>query len=240
MMNNKRQPGRITVLYARLSRDDELQGESNSITNQRRLLEEYAETNGLIPYVNISDDGYSGTGWDRPGWRRLLDEVDKENVSAVVFKDLSRMGRDYLRVGLYMEMFHEKGVRLIAVNDGVDTDKGDDDFTPFRAIMAEWYARDTSRKIRSVYQKKGRDGKPMCNTPIFGFRKAPGDKDVWIIDEEAASVVRRIFQMTVGGTGPYNIAKILSAEKVERPSYYLCRAGIQSTASKCNPELPYN
>ena len=234
------QVGKATLLYERLSHDDELQGLSNSIVNQRDLLQEYAERNGFKPYVHITDDGYSGTGWDRPGWLKLLDEVDSGNVSTLIFKDLSRMGRDYLRVGLYMEMFSERGVRLIAINDGIDTAKGEDDFTPFRAIMAEWYARDTSRKIKSVFHKKGRDGKPMCTTPIYGFRKAPDEKDVWLIDDEAATIVRRIFQMTVDGMGPFVIAKTLMDEKIERPSYYLYRAGIQKTGGKCNLDLPYN
>ena len=240
MSNNRQNGGKLTVLYERLSRDDDLQGPSNSIINQRQLLQEYAEHNGLAPFVHVSDDGYSGARWDRPGWQRILDEVDKNNVSCIIFKDLTRFGRDYLRVGLYMEMFRERGVRLIAINDGLDTERGEDDFTPFRAIMAEWYARDTSRKIKSVLHKKGRDGKPMCNTPIYGFRKAPGEKDVWIIDEEAAAIVRRIFQMTVDGMGPYIIAQKLSAEKIERPSYHLYHAGIQATSGKCNLNLPYN
>jgi len=237
---NYRQTGKMTVLYSRLSRDDELQGPSNSIVNQQELLQEYAERHGLRPYVHISDDGYSGTGWDRPGWRSIMDEIDRDNVYCIVFKDLTRFGRDYLRVGLYMEMFREKGVRLVAINDGIDTDRGEDDFTPFRAIMAEWYARDTSRKIKSVLHKKGRDGKPMCNTPIYGFRKAPNEKDVWVIDEEAADIVRRIFLMTVDGIGPYVIAQKLSEDRVERPSYHLYSAGIQATAGKCNLELPYS
>jgi len=239
-MKINNQSGKTTVLYSRLSRDDELQGPSNSIINQRELLQEYAERYGFKPFVHISDDGYSGTGWDRPGWQEILDEVDKDNINCIILKDLTRFGRDYLRVGLYMEMFRERGVRLIAINDGIDTDKGDDDFTPFRAIMAEWYARDTSRKIKSVVHKKGRDGKPMCNTPIYGFRKAPNEKDVWVIDEEAAAVIRRIYQMTIEGMGPYVIARKLSEEKVERPSYYLFRAGIHATSGKCNLDLPYN
>ncbi|MCL2817723.1 MAG: recombinase family protein, partial [Clostridiales bacterium] len=201
-MNDYRQTGKVTVLYSRLSRDDELQGESNSITNQRRLLEEYAEKNGFLPYINISDDGYSGVNYDRPGWQKLIEKVDAGEVSALIIKDSSRMGRNYLRTGLYREMFREKGVRIIAINDGTDTAKGEDDFTPFREIMAEWYARDISRKIKSVFHKKGRDGKPMCNSPIYGFKKDPGNKDAWVIDEEAAAVVRRIFLMTVDGMGP--------------------------------------
>ena len=238
-MNKTRQVSPGTILYARLSRDDDLEGDSGSIVNQRRLLEEYAEKNGFVPYSCVCDDGYSGVAWDRPGWQKIMAEIEAGNVQTIVVKNLDRMGRDYLRVGLYMEMFREKGVRLIAVNDGLDTACGEDDFTPFRAILAEWYARDTSRKIRSVFQKKGRDGKPMCHTPIYGFKKDPQDKDVWVVDEEAAAVVRRIFQMTVDGAGPFLIAKALAKERIERPSYYLWRAGIHATSGRCNPDLPY-
>ena len=239
-MNYHRQPTKQTILYSRLSRDDELQGESNSITNQRLLLEEYAEKNGFVSYTHVVDDGYSGTGWDRPGWRKLIEEVEAGNVAVCVTKDLSRIGRDYLRVGLYMEMFRDRGVRLIAVNDRLDTAEGEDDFTPFRAIMAEWYARDTSRKIKSVLHKKGRDGSPLCTTPLYGFRKDPDNKNAWLIDEEAAAVVRRIYQMTIEGSGPFHIAKTLALEKIERPSYYLYRAGIHATPGKCDLDMPYN
>jgi DNA invertase Pin-like site-specific DNA recombinase len=241
-MNNKRHndTAKVSVLYERLSHDDELQGESNSITNQKRLLEEFAERNGFRPFFHISDDGYSGTNFNRPGWQKLIEEVEADNVSTLIFKDVSRMGRDYLRVGLYMEMFREKGVRLIAVNDGVDTDKGDDDFTPFRNIMAEWYARDTSRKIKSVLNAKGRDGKPLGTVPLYGFKKDPQDGDKRLIDEEAAAVVRRIFQMTLDGKGPWQIAKVLTGETVDRPSYYFVRQGIVSGAGRCDFSLRHH
>ena len=129
---------KITILYERLSRDDELQGPSNSILNQKLQLEDYAKANGLVPFIHIDDDGYSGTNWNRPGWQELIAKVEADEVSCIVMKDSSRMGRDYLRMGLYREMFHEKSIRLIAINDNVDTQKGEDDFTPFREIMAEW------------------------------------------------------------------------------------------------------
>jgi len=239
---NYRQQGtsKLTVLYSRLSRDDELNGESNSIINQRRLLEEFAEKNGFVPFVNISDDGYSGVTYDRPGWQEIIEKVDTGEVSALIIKDSSRMGRNYLHTGLYREMFREKGVRIIAINDGTDTANGEDDFTPFREIMAEWYARDASKKIKSVFHKKGRDGKPMSNSPMYGFKKDPDNKDVWIIDEEAAAIVRRIFQMTVDGMGPYAIAKRFMEEKIERPSCYLYRVGIIKTPGKGSKDLPYN
>jgi DNA invertase Pin-like site-specific DNA recombinase len=242
MNTNRRRkdPTKKIVLYQRLSRDDELQGESNSIINQRRLLEEFAQRNGLIPFVNISDDGFSGTNFDRPGWQQLVDDVEAGQVSTLILKDVSRMGRDYLRVGLYMESFREKGVRLIAVNDGVDTEKGEDDFTPFRNIMAEWYARDTSRKIKSVLNAKGRDGKPLGTIPLYGFKKDPNDPAKRVIDEEAAAVVRRIFQMTLDGKGPWQIAKVLTGEQIERPSCHFVRTGIVAGAGKCDFNLRHN
>ena len=169
------QKQKITILYARLSKDDELQGTSNSILNQQQLLEEYAERNKLIPYIHIQDDGYSGTNWNRPGWQELITKVENDEVNCICIKDNTRLGRDYLRAGLYREMFRERGVRLVAVNDGFDSASGDDDFTPFREIMAEFYARDTSKKIKSVLSAKGRSGKPTTNTPPYGFKKDPND-----------------------------------------------------------------
>ena len=237
---NNRQTGKVTILYSRLSRDDESHGESNSISNQRRLLEEYAEKNGFVPYVSICDDGFSGVNYDRPGWREIMDKVDAGEVSALIIKDSSRMGRNYLRTGFFREMFREKNVRIVAINDGTDTANGEDDFTPFREIMAEWYARDTSKKIKSVFHKKGRDGKPMSNKPMYGFRKDPANKDVWIIDEEAAMNMRRIFQMTIDGIGPYAIAKQFMEEKIERPSYYFYRTGIIKGFGKGGHDHPYN
>ncbi len=216
---------KLTILYERLSRDDELQGPSNSILNQRQLLEDYAERNHLTPYLHIHDDGYSGTNWDRPGWQELIAKIEADEVGCLVVKDSSRMGRDYLRVGLYREMFREKGVRLIAINDGLDSSVGEDDFTPFREIMAEWYARDTSKKIKSVIAAKGKSGKPTSCTPPYGFIKDPNDKNHWLVDPEAAAVVKRIFQMAVDGMGVHHIAGVLAQDKIERPSYYLGSRG---------------
>lgn len=216
---------KLTILYERLSRDDELQGPSNSILNQRQLLEDYAERNNLIPYLHIHDDGYSGTNWDRPGWQELIAKIEADEVGCLVIKDSSRMGRDYLRVGLYREMFREKGVWLIAINDGLDSSVGEDDFTPFREIMAEWYARDTSKKIKSVIAAKGKSGKPTSCTPPYGFIKDPNDKNHWLVDPEAAAVVKRIFQMAVDGMGVHHIARALAQDKIDRPSYYLGSRG---------------
>lgn len=216
---------KLTILYERLSRDDELQGPSNSILNQRQLLEDYAERSNLTPYLHIHDDGYSGTNWDRPGWQELIARIEADEVGCLVIKDSSRMGRDYLRVGLYREMFREKGVRLIAINDGLDSSVGEDDFTPFREIMAEWYARDTSKKIKSVIAAKGKSGKPTSCTPPYGFIKDPNDKNHWLVDPEAAAVVKRIFQMAVAGMGVHHIAGTLAQDKIDRPSYYLGSRG---------------
>ena len=231
--------GKINILYSRLSRDDELQGPSNSIVNQQQQLQEYAERNGLVPYVHIEDDGYSGTRWDRPGWQELIAKVEADEVACICIKDGSRLGRDYLRVGLYRELFRDKGVRLIAINDNFDSDRGDDDFTPFREIMAEWYARDTSKKIKSVIQAKGRSGKPISCCPPYGFVKDPADKHKWLVDPEATAIVKRIFQMTMDGMGVHTICGILAREKVERPSYYLGSHGRGRHKNDYDRELPY-
>ncbi len=216
---------KVNILYERLSRDDDLQGPSNSILNQRQLLEDYAQRNGLVPFVHIEDDGYTGTNWNRPGWQELIGMVEANEVAGICIKDSSRIGRDYLRVGLFRELCHEKGVRLIAVNDNYDSSLGEDDLTPFREIMAEWYARDTSKKIKSVIVAKGKSGKPISNIPPYGFMKDPNDKHHWIVDPEAAAVVKRIFDMAMDGMGIYRIAAALTAEKIERPSYYLGTRG---------------
>ncbi|MCL1821088.1 MAG: recombinase family protein [Oscillospiraceae bacterium] len=234
-MNNQM----ITLLYARLSKDDGEDGVSNSINNQLNMLRDYAERNGFTPYIAVQDDGYSGTNFQRPGWQELVSRVESGEVSTIICKDSSRMARNYLQAGLYRQMFQEKGVRLICVNDGIDTFANDDDFTPFREILAEWYARDCSRKVRSVLQAKGRGGKPLSANPPYGFIKDPDDKNRWLIDPESAVVVKRIFNMTVDGKGPFEIARTLAAEKVERPSYYMGSRGYGNHQSSYNEELPY-
>jgi DNA invertase Pin-like site-specific DNA recombinase len=210
---------KLTILYERLSREDLRADESLSIENQKKMLEIYAEQNGLVPYLHLSDDGYTGTNYNRPGWQELIAKVEADEVGTIIVKNLDRMGRNYLQTGMYREMFQERGVRLIAVNDGVDTFDRDDDFTPFREIMAEWYARDCSRKVKAVLQAKGKSGKPMTNIPPYGYAKDPNDKNKWLTDPEAAAVVRRIFKMSIDGMGPQTIAGALTREKVERPSY---------------------
>ena len=213
---------KITPLYERLSRDDELQGESNSISNQKQMLEDFARRNGLPNPTHFTDDGISGTRFDRPGFLAMMEEVEAGRVEAIVIKDMSRLGRDYLKVGQVMEVFRQRGVRLIAINDGVDSLKGDDDFTPFRNIMNEFYARDTSRKIRSVFKSKGMSGKHLTGTVIYGYLWDE-KREHWLVDEEAAEVVRRIFSLTLEGYGPYQIACKLSADRIEIPVVHLAR-----------------
>ena len=213
---------KITPLYERLSRDDELQGESNSISNQKQMLEDFALRNGLPNPTHFTDDGISGTRFDRPGFLAMMEEVEAGRVEAIVIKDMSRLGRDYLKVGQVMEVLRQRGVRLIAINDGVDSLKGDDDFTPFRNIMNEFYARDTSRKIRSVFKSKGMSGKHLTGTVIYGYLWDE-KREHWLVDEEAAEVVRRIFSLTLEGYGPYQIACKLSADRIEIPVVHLAR-----------------
>ena len=213
---------KITPLYERLSRDDELQGESNSISNQKQMLEDFARRNGLPNPTHFTDDGISGTRFDRPGFLAMMEEVEAGRVEAIVIKDMSRLGRDYLKVGQVMEVLRQRGVRLIAINDGVDSLKGDDDFTPFRNIMNEFYARDTSRKIRSVFKAKGMSGKHLTGTVIYGYLWDE-KREHWLVDEEAAEVIRRIFSLTLEGYGPYQIACKLSADRIEIPVVHLAR-----------------
>lgn len=211
---------KITALYERLSRDDDQQGESNSISNQKKLLEEYADRQGFSNIVHFTDDGISGTCFDRPGFLAMMKEVEAGNVEYLCIKDMSRLGRDYLKVGQIMEILRQRDVRLIAINDGVDSARGDDDFTPFRNIMNEYYARDTSRKIRSTFQSKGKAGKHVTGLVIYGYLWNE-TRDQWVVDEYSAQVVRRIFSMTIEGLGPYQIARKLKEEKILIPSAYL-------------------
>jgi len=182
---------KITALYCRLSRDDELQGDSNSIKNQKAILQKYADENGFRNTVFFVDDGYSGTTFERPDWQRLMGLVDEGKVGTIIVKDMSRLGRDYLQVGMYTEMvFPNNDIRFIAINNGVDSINGtENDMTPFINIFNEFYAKDTSRKIRAVFKAKGQAGKPLCTNPPYGYIKDPKDKNHWIIEETAAAVV---------------------------------------------------
>ena len=229
---------KITALYERLSRDDELEGESNSIVNQKKILEEYASKNNLTNIIHFTDDGISGTQFDRPGFMEMMNGVNTGNIGCIIVKDMSRLGRDYLKVGQCMEILRQKGVRLIAINDNVDSFYREDDFTPFRNIMNEWYARDTSRKIQSTFRSKGESGKHTASTPPYGYIKDEKDKDKWVVDEKAAEIVRRIFNLTMDGAGPYKIAKILEADKIDIPAYHQQKMGYGLHQSK-NFEHPY-
>lgn len=225
-------PSKITALYCRLSRDDELQGDSNSIKNQKSILKKYADDNGFINTEFFVDDGVSGTTFDRPGFQQMIAEMDEGKIGTIIVKDMSRLGRDYLKVGYYTEIaFPNAEVRFIAINNGVDSaNQQDSDFTPFLNIINEWYAKDTSKKIRAVFKAKGESGKPLCTNPPFGYKKDPNDKFHWIVDEDAAKVVKYIFQLCIEGYGPTEIAHKLKDEGIFTPSYYFKNIGLISTA----------
>lgn len=213
---------KITALYCRLSRDDELEGDSNSIVNQKAILEKYARENNFPNLKFYVDDGYSGTTFDRPSWNELLECIESGDVGALIVKDMSRLGRDYLKVGFYTEvLFVDKGIRFIAINNGIDsTRQQDSDFTPFLNIINEWYAKDTSKKIRAVMRSKGESGEYLCTMPPYGYRKDETCRKSWVVDEEAAQVVRRIFSLCLDGYGPSQIARILQEDKVLTPTAY--------------------
>lgn len=223
----KKTKEKITALYCRLSRDDELEGDSNSIVNQKAILERYARENGFSNPRFYVDDGYSGTTFDRPSWNELLEQIENGEVAVLIVKDMSRLGRDYLKVGFYTEvLFVEKGVRFIAINNGIDsTRQQDSDFTPFLNIINEWYAKDTSKKIRAVMRAKGESGEHLCTVPPYGYRKDETNRKMWVVDEEAAQVVRRIFSLCMEGYGPSQIAHILQEDKILTPTAYYHLAG---------------
>ena len=214
---------KITALYSRLSKDDERAGESLSIENQRSILQDYANKNGFINIVHYVDDGYSGTDFSRPDWKRMIADIEADKVSVLICKDLSRLGRDHLQVGFHTEVvFRQHGVRFIAISNNIDSNiQESTEFAPFLNIFSEWYARDTSRKIKTVLHAKGNNGKHMTNSALYGYKKSAEDKNIWVIDEESAAVVRRIFQMTIDGKGPYQIARTLTDEKILRPTAYI-------------------
>ena len=236
MTANTNYPDNITALYARLSQEDTLDGESNSIANQKKILLKYATDNHFSNPTFFIDDGVSGVTFDRPGWNEMIRLAEAGKVQTVIVKDMSRMGRDYLKVGYYTESFFaERDIRYIAINDGVDSDKGDNDFTPFRNLFNDFYARDTSKKIRTVMRAKGNAGEHLCTNPPYGYMKDPADKKKWIVDEEAAEIVKRIFDLCIAGKGPMQIAKLLTAEHILTvKAHYAQRAG------KPLPEKPYH
>lgn len=218
----------ITALYERLSRDDELAGDSNSILNQKIQLQDYAASHGFVHCVHYTDDGYSGGNFDRPAWKRLLADIEAGKVGAVLAKDMSRIGRDYLQTGYYTEIvFRQNNVRFIAIGNGIDSnDPTSSEFALFMNIMNEWYLRDLSRKQKAAIRAKGESGKPTTTRAIYGYKKDPSDKNKWLIDEEAAAVVRRIFRLTIEGHGPYEIARMLFEDQVDSPAVYFARKGL--------------
>ena len=206
----------ITALYPRLSHEDELAGESNSISNQKRILETYARQNGFSNLKWYTDDGYSGANFQRPGFQAMLADIEAGKVGTVIVKDMSRLGRNYLQVGMYTEMiFPQKNVRFIAINDGVDSAQGENDFAPLRNIFNEWLVRDTSKKIKAVKRSKGMSGKPITSKPVYGYLM--DEEENFIIDEEAAPVVRQIYSLCLAGNGPTKIARMLTEQQIPTP-----------------------
>ena len=237
-MKTKTAKDSITALYCRLSVDDELNGESNSITHQKEMLEEYAQKNNFYNIKFYVDDGYSGTSFNRPAFKELIKNIDSGIVGTVIVKDMSRLGRDYLKVGYYSEVyFGEAGVHFIAVNDNVDnTIENDSDFTPFRNIMNEWYAKDTSKKVRAVIRAKGMSGKSTCNCPPYGYIK--DENGNWLVEKEAAEIVKKIYRLCIEGYGPVQISKKLNAQKAISPVVWKNKVGWKYKLEKVDhPEL---
>ena len=231
----------ITALYERLSQEDKLEGESNSIANQKKILERYCREHGYTAIRHYDeDDGYSGTNFNRPGFQRMLADIKAGKIKRVIVKDMSRFGRDYLQVGFYTDiLFPDFGVHFIAVNDGVDSTRGENEFTAIRNVFNEMYARDTSKKIRATWQSKGKSGEHLTTIPPYGYMKDPDNKKKWIIDEEAAAVVQQIFALCVSGLGPQKIGKWLEEHQILNPTFYWLSKGLKVT-NKPKPEAnPY-
>ena len=231
---------KITALYCRLSSDDGNEGDSNSIINQKAILQKYASDKGFSNTQFYVDDGYSGTNFNRPDFQRMMEDVSAGLIATIIVKDMSRLGRDYLKVGFYTEItFPEADVRFIAINDGVDSENAaDNDFTPFRNIINEWYAKDTSKKIRAVLRAKGMSGKHLGTMPPYGYKKDIDDKQHWILDEEAAQVVREIFSLCMQGYGPTQISRILTKRGIDTPYIHLRKHGLPVSSMKTEfPEI---
>lgn len=233
------QSNKITALYARLSSDDEREGESNSIVNQKSLLDKYAKDNNFKNTMYFVDDGISGTTFDRPGFNKMLSMVNANKVDTIIIKDMSRFGRDYLKVGMYTEVvFPEKGIRFIAINDGVDSNFGDNEFTPFRNIINEWYAKDTSKKIKAIFKSKGMSGERLTFVPIYGYRTDPQDSKKWVIDREVEPIIKKIYKLAIDNKSLKEIARILCQEKILTPRHYFKKIGIFKNGKM--PDSPYN
>jgi len=226
---------KITALYCRLSNDDDLQGESNSITNQKAILKKYADENGLGNTQFYVDDGFSGTNFNRPDFMRMMEDVKSGKIGTIITKDLSRFGRDYLMTGQYIEMIlPDYDVRYIAINDNVDTLRSENEMMVFKNVFNDWYARDCSKKIKAVFKAKGQSGKPLGKPP-YGYKKSETDKNVWIVDDEAAEIVRQVFQMCIDGYGPAQIAKALRNDNILIPTAYEQSKGKGGTRPFRNP-----
>ena len=224
--NNRKSRDVTAFLYERLSRDDNLEGESYSIGNQKKLLTKVAKEKGYTNLVHFLDDGISGVTMDRPGFNDMMEQLAAGKAAAVFVKDLSRLGRNYIEVGrLTEEFFPEHDIRLVAVSDNIDTAEGENELAPIRNLFNEWYARDISKKRRISNKIKGNAGEPM-GPPPYGYKKDPDDPKRWIVDEEAAQVVRRVFRMTLDGYGTEQIATIFSEEKILTPIAYWREKGV--------------
>ena len=242
MTNRQTEHEKLTALYERLSKDDDLLGESNSIVTQKAMLENYAKQNGFVNFRHYTDDGYSGGNFERPAWKQMVADIQAGLIGTVIVKDMSRVGRDYLQTGFYTEvLFKQQGVRFIAVSNGVDsTNEASSEFAPFLNIMNEWYLRDCSRKIRASYKVRGNAGKHTTNNVPYGYKKSLDDKNQWIIDEEVAPVVKRIYRLCIEGYGISQIAKILREDKIETPSYYWGSRGIGNWKTRYSADRPYD
>lgn len=230
-MNKSTNQTKLTALYVRLSNDDEREGESNSIVNQKKMLTKYASEHGLRNTKFYIDDGVSGTTFNRKGFQAMIADMEEGLIERIIVKDMSRFGRDYLQVGLYTDvMFPEYAIHFIAINDGVDSEQGDNEFTPFRNIINEWYAKDTSKKIRAVFKQKGMSGVPLTTIAPYGYVKDPANPTHWLIDASAALVVQQMFQWTMEGYGPTQIARKLQAEEVLTPAHYAVSQGRKVSA----------
>ncbi|MCD8372824.1 MAG: recombinase family protein [Clostridia bacterium] len=232
----------ITALYGRLSCDDDLQGDSNSIKNQKAILEKYATDHGFTNLQFYMDDGYSGTTFNRPAFQKMLHDIEEGQVSTVIVKDMSRFGRDYIMVGYYTEIYFQNAkVRFIAVNDGVDTANAnisENDLTPFKNVFNEWYAKDTSKKVRSVLRAKGISGKHLCNCPPYGYLKDKDNKDLWYVEEKAAAVIKEIYSLCMKGYGPTQIARKLTEDHIDSPILWKIQHGVNYNSEKFeHPEV---
>jgi DNA invertase Pin-like site-specific DNA recombinase len=232
------EPQGYTALYSRLSNEDDLNGESNSIMSQKRILERYCEEHKHLPFQHYIDDGYSGTNFNRPDFIRLIADIKAGKVVRVVVKDMSRFGRDYLQVGMYTDvLFPELGVHFVAVNDGVDSTRGENEFTAIRNIFNEMFARDTSKKIRASLHNKGKAGEHLCNLPPYGYLKDPSNKKKWVIDMVAAAVDQKIFALCTSGVGTSRTARWLRENKIKCPAAHFAELGILTPYRV--PEDPY-